>query len=352
MIYVKPNDLEKFINDTFTKVGLSALQSKTIANHMIFADTQGTDAHGILRLPIYIKRIQKKLINPEPKLKWERETNNSAVLDGDNGMGHYTAHVAMEKAIEKAKQHTIGFVTARNGNHYGAAASFTKLAADKKFIGFATTNAYPLMTPTGGRERVLGNNPISISVPREPKHPIILDISCSNVAMGKLILAEQKKEKIPYGWAVDKCGEPTNDPYEAFWGGGALVPVGEHKGYGIALIMEILAGVLSGALYGKQINNLYQTDESSPEGVGYVMAALNIEAFMPEKNFNKRLEDLISMIVNSEKKEGVEKIYIPGEIENNVRKERELTDIPINNDLLQQLKALNIELQLESELFM
>ena len=346
MVTIKIENLERFIKDSFLQVGLEDNQAGIAAKHMVFADSQGTDTHGIIRLPIYIERIKKGLIKAKPQLKWEKQTPNSAVLDGDQAIGHYAAHLAMQKATDKAKENTIGIVTVYNGDHFGAAACYSKMAADQGLIGFTTTNTSPLMAPTGGKERVLGNNPFSFAIPRESNYPILLDMATSTVAAGKLILYQQKGEKIPYGWAVDKQGEPTTDPYAGLTGGGSLLPIGGHKGYGLSLIMDILCGVLSGASYGTNVNRLYETNSNKPLGSGYMMVAINIESFISLHDFYARLEDLTSMVVNSPKQSHVDRIYLPGEIEDCVRKERSQNGVPINHQLHQELIQLSKELEM------
>jgi LDH2 family malate/lactate/ureidoglycolate dehydrogenase len=344
MISIKGEKLQEFIINTFTKAGLPKSQAEIASKHMVYADIRGIDTHGVIRLPIYIKRIKKDLIKANANYKWENETDNTVVLDADDGIGHYSAHIAMEKAIEKAKNNTIGMVFVKNGSHYGAAGCYSSMAAEQGFIGFTTTNTVSLMAPSGGAERVLGNNPLSFAVPREDADPILLDIACSTVAAGKLMLAEQKGESIPETWAVDKNGKPTTDPRAGFAEGGSLLPVGNHKGYGLALIMDILAGVLSGASYGKKVNSLYNLNTTESLGLGFVMMAINIDKILPKAIFNTRLEDLVSMIIDSEKAEGTNRIYLPGEIEQTVKADRKETGIPINGNLYSELKELSREL--------
>src|SRR5699024_7955050 len=187
----------------------------------------------------------------DPRYFWEKRGGSVSILHGDRGMGHFLGAIAMEKAIELAKQNTIGLVFVRGATHYGASGYYTQMAGQRGRIGFTTTNTMPLMAPTGGAERVLGNNPISFAIPRLDNNPIVLDMATSTVAAGRLIRGHQKGEEIPKVWALDKDGFPTSDPYAGFEGGGSLLPLGHHKGFGLALVMDVLAGVLSGASFGK-----------------------------------------------------------------------------------------------------
>ncbi len=273
---------------------------------MAYADERGIESHGLILLKTYVKRIEEGIIRKAPNYRWEMDNPNVALLDADGAMGHFAGKLAMEKAIEKADKQSIGLVLVKNTTHYGASGYYTELAAKHGMIGFSTTNTFPLMAPTGGVERILGNNPISISVPRGGEHPVILDMAASVVAAGKLVVATSKGETIPEGWAVDKNGEPTTDPYEGYLGGGTLLPLGDHKGYGLALVMDVLAGVLSGAGYGEKV------DHST---IGNVMMAIDIESILPRQTFSKRVDDLFGMVQGSRKSAGVEKIYLPGEIE-------------------------------------
>ena len=306
MIRMMPENLEKFINDVFVSAGLSEEQASIGACKMAFADSQGTDTHGILRLPIYVKRIQMGLYNKSPKVECVKETGNSAVIDGDNALGHYSTFKAMKVAIEKAKNNAISIVNLTNGNHFGAAAAYSKMAADEGMIGFITSNTAPVMAPTGSAERVLGNNPFSVAIPRKDDYPVILDVACSNVSGGKIILAHKKGESIPLGWTIDKQGKPTTDPFEGFVNGGALLPFAGHKGYGISLMMDVLAGILSGSNYGKNVGMVYDTTKVA--GVGCCIIVINIENFMPIDMFNQRIEDLLASIKNSTKAEGIDEI--------------------------------------------
>lgn len=339
------DNLRSYATEVLIRLGLEQSQAEISAHHIVFADAKGTDTHGIMQLPIYAKRIMDGGINSRPKLSWINETEHSAVLDADNGMGHYVTHLAMERAIEMARQHTISFVTIRGGSHFGAAASYTKMASDANMIGFITSNAAALMAATGGTERVLGNNPLSFAVPRKDEDPVILDMACSNVAMGKLVLAQTKGENIPLGWALDKDGNPTTDPYEGFQGGGSLVPIAGHKGYGLALIMDILSGVLSGSRYGKDVGRMANTDE--PTGVGCSMIVINIAKILPLEIFHDRLEDLLGMVTASGQESS--RIYLPGQKGSETARSRQQDGVPLPEKLRDQLKEIAAQLGFDSQ---
>ncbi|WP_153722451.1 Ldh family oxidoreductase [Sporosarcina cascadiensis] len=340
---IKYSDLQKLIYDSLVAAGLEDEQAQITTDHMAYADIHGTDTHGIMRLPIYVKRLTANVINKKPNYQILNETSNSLNIDADNGMGHYFTDMAMKKAIEKAKENTIGFVTVKNGNHFGALAPYSRLAAEENMIGFITTNAAPLMAPPGGAERMIGNNPVSFAVPRKDKSPLILDMALSKVAGGKLVLASKKGEDIPLGWALDNQGKPTTDPYEGFENNGILLPIGGHKGYGLSLVMDILAGVLSGAKYGKSVNRLYDTTQ--PLGSGHAVLVLNINNLMNLEEFYERLEDYFTEILSAKTTEDG-KIMIPGDIEAETAKTRESEGIPLPDKLWDELEEMLEDLNL------
>ena len=271
-------------------------------------------------------------------MTWEYETSNSVVLNADNGLGHYTTQVATEKAIEKAQENGISFVSIYNNNHFGAAGCYAKMIADKGMIGFVTTNGAPLMAPVGGAERVLGNNPFSFAIPRKEQDPVVFDMANSVVSAGKLMVAEQNGESILEGWALDAEGNATTDPYKGYKGGGTLVPIASHKGFGLSLIMDILSGVLSGANFGKNIHGL--ADFGHITGNGCAIIVINIEKIMPKERFFDRLEELLSMVVDSKRTDGVDKIYLPGEKGQETRKKNFDTGIQVNAILHQELQEV------------
>jgi LDH2 family malate/lactate/ureidoglycolate dehydrogenase len=250
----------------------------------------------------------------------------------------------MQMAIEKADKYSVGVVVVKNSNHFGAAAAYTLQAVKKDMIGFATTNAPCRMVPTGGIEQIIGNNPFSYAIPSGDELPIVLDVSCSVVSLGKIILKIKKGENIPLGWALDKDGNATTDPCAAIEGGGSLVPIGEYKGYGMALVSEILSGILSDSIDGIDVQSLYNLNTDKKFGAGHFFLAIKIDNFIPINSFKYRIDKRIKEIKNSAKKEGVKRIYLPGEIEFR-NKEKNLRDgIPIAKEVLEDLRKTAKEL--------
>jgi LDH2 family malate/lactate/ureidoglycolate dehydrogenase len=340
LMKIDPKKHMILIEDVLTKAGLPETHAKAASKIMYYADIRGLDSHGLILLQTYIDRINNNIINKSPNFLWEEKSEIISVLDGDKGIGHFVGDMAMKEAIKIAKEKSLGLVFVKNATHYGASGYYTELAASHGMIGFTTTNTMPLMAPTGGIERIIGNNPISLSVPRRGKEPIILDMAISVAAAGRIILANQKNEKIPLGWALNKDGDPTTDAYEGFEGGGTLLPIANYKGYGLAFFMDILSGVLTGSGYSKYVGH---------SDIGFVFMAIDIEKIMPSQLFNQRLEDYISIIKNSRKLNDEASIFLPGEIEYSKKKEREQSGIVINDKLYMELEQLTLHLNISLE---
>lgn len=301
--------LKDIVTQILFKSGFPQEDSALIADFLLQADLNGISTHGLARLNLYIERAENNALNKQPVVKIIKDTNATTVVDADNGMGIVAAKKAIELVTAKAKEFGIGFATIRNSNHIGALSYLTNIIQKQGFIGFACTNTSPIMAPYGGKDAVLGNNPFSVAVPYNP--PIIFDTALSITARGNIILAEREGKKIPEGWAVNDKGQVTTDPKEALLG--AVLPMAKHKGYGMALLIDILAGVLSGAQYGTNLGSFVPPDYSKPLGFGHVVMAIDIESFMNKEEFNERLKALVEMIKGSSPAEGFSEIFIPGE---------------------------------------
>jgi LDH2 family malate/lactate/ureidoglycolate dehydrogenase len=248
----------------------------------------------------------------------------------------------MKLAIEKAAKTGIAVVSVKNSNHFGASAFYAMQAVEQGMIGFAATNAGPTMAPTGGREGRLGNNAAAIAVPAGNFPPLVLDMATGAVAWGKIFVAQQEKRKIPTTWALDKNGVPTDDPNAAAHQG-LIQPFGGYKGYGLSLLIDILTGVLSGGGFSTHVRTLYKEIET-PSQVAHMCAALRVEAFMPLSEFQQRMDAIIELMRSCPKAPGVERIFVPGEIEYETEKRRHAEGIPINPDLQAELTTLAAEL--------
>ncbi|KYH30681.1 Ldh family oxidoreductase [Neomoorella mulderi] len=333
------DELSTFTIKVLEKVGVNAENASLVADTLIQAELRGVESHGVVRLPLYVKRILQGGTKANPCLKKVAEGPATAIIDGDSGMGQIASYHAIKLAMDKARRNGIGAVGVRNSSHFGTAAYYTMVALKEDMIGIALTNSPTVIAPTGGITPLLGNNPWSIAVPAGKYLPIVVDFAISVVARGKIRLAALKNEKIPYGWANDSAGNPTQDPLEALKG--AMMPIGGHKGYGMALAIDLLAGVLTGSSFGPWVKN--QEDVSSPQNVGHFFVAIDIDKFMPVEDFKNRVDALIERIKSSRLATGCEKIYIPGELEYLCQKERSRKGIPVSQESQQKLSILGKE---------
>jgi len=340
VVLTKAEPLSQFCVQLFEKAGVPTEDAKVLMDNLIEADLRGVDTHGVTRIAIYIERLQAGSVKAKPQMKILRETPVSAILDGDHGLGQVISAKAMEMAIEKAKKGVFGLVGVRNSTHNGAMAFFANMAVKEDLIGIGLTNTVPLMAVTGGNQAMIGNNPLSIAAPAGAEKPVIFDMACSIAARGKIILAAKKGEKIPLGWANDKDGLPTEDAKAALEG--LILPVGEHKGYGLALMVDVLSGVLMGANFGPEVGPLY--NNPGAQGIGHLLAAINIEAFIPLAEFKARMDKMIRDIKNSKKAKGAEEIFLPGEIEMGIEAKRRQEGIPLSRAVYDELCGLGQKL--------
>jgi LDH2 family malate/lactate/ureidoglycolate dehydrogenase len=339
-ILVDSEYLKTFIRDIFMSVKVTEEDAILTSNSLVEADLRGIYSHGVMRVPIYIKRIKLGLVNPISKINVIKDNKAIAVLDAHNCLGQVSSTKAMKMAIEKADKYSIGAIVVKNSNHFGAAAGYTLQAVEKDMIGYATTNAACRMVPTGGTEQIIGNNPFSYAIPAGKALPVVLDISCSVVSVGKILLKRKKGEELPLGWALDREGNPTTDAFTAIDGGGSLVPIGEHKGYGVALVNDILSSSLGDSIGGTAVTSLYNFNTSKKSETGHFFMAIKIDNFIPINRFKQRIDKKIKAIKNSAKKEGVEQIYLPGEIEFNIKEKNLKFGIPISKEVLDDLKLM------------
>lgn len=338
-IKLKETKLRRFCENILIKVGLSQEDASIVSDHLIFANLRGIDSHGVVGFPLYLQRLVEGGTKIKPKIKKIKEKATWALLDGDNGMGQVVGVYATKLAIEKAKGEGISFIGVRGSSHYGVASYYTIKAAEANMIGFSMSNSRLAMAAWGGAKRVIGNNPLSIAVPCQEGKPIVLDIAMSKVAAGKVRLAARNKERIPKGWIIDRCGRDTENPGD-LPEGGALLPFGEHKGYGLAIMVEVLTGVLTGAGMLGQIP-LWFKEIRNPLNMGHCFAAIDIESFTDLQNFKKRLNWVIQEIKSSPLAEGARGVFIPGEIELEIEKRRRKEGIPLSEAIWQDFKKLS-----------
>ncbi|MFO7929472.1 MAG: Ldh family oxidoreductase [Candidatus Humimicrobiaceae bacterium] len=316
----KKEDLINYTIKFMNKLGVSEEDAKIVGDVLISADLRGINSHGLIRLSTYYgNRLLKKYMNPTTPIKVLSETDTTALIDGGNGLGQVAAYKAMEKCINKAKKANVAIVTVKRSNHFGIAGYYSMMALEHNMIGISLTNSQPLVAPTYGKSAVFGTNPISIAAPSYKENPFVLDMATSTVPIGKVKVYEKKGEKIPLGWGIDDEGNLTEDPKKVQSGGpGAVTPLGgsdimrSYKGYGLAIMVDILCGVLSGSAH---LTNIGFPHEPRESNIGHFFVAINIDAFRPVIDFKKQMDSLIEELKNAPRAKGKEKIYVAGEKE-------------------------------------
>lgn len=343
-MYIQQDKISSFSNQCFTKLGMPKEEAEVITNVLLEADLREIHSHGFMRLPIYIERIQKGLIREKAEISYEKNSGTMALLDGNYSAGQVAAYQAMEASIKKAEQSGIGLAVVKNSNHFGISAYYSMMAAKKNMIGIVISNTAPLMPSIGGAEKVIGNNPISIAAPVREGAPLVLDMAMSNTAFGKILYAQEENKNIPEGWGVDAMGAPTTDPDKVV-NGGFLAPVGGPKGFGLALMAEVLTGVLSGGDFSEMIPSMYDVDKK--QSISHFMLSIDIGKLIPLELYYSNIEQLSSYVKNSKKAKGVDDIYLPGEIEFLKEKKNNIQGVPMQEKTFNKLNELAEELKID-----
>lgn len=305
---VDPEGVRKILTRIFVKSGIPEENAIIIADNLITADLRGVSSHGVARIKSYLERAKKENWKADPKISFT-EHGAVCVVDGDDGFGSVVGTRAMERAVELAKRYGIGMCAVKRSAHYGMASYYALKAAKEGLIGFSCTNGVSNLAHFGSMEGMLGTNPFSLAIPVEGSFPLVLDVACSVTARGNISNAKREGEKIPLGWAIDAEGNPTTDPVAALTG--AVLPFAGHKGSGIAIMVDILCGILNSGVTSKHVR---ENKEAGPE-VGHLMMAIDPRAFLTEEEFKERLTKYQEELHNAKKSPGISRIYLPGEIE-------------------------------------
>jgi L-2-hydroxycarboxylate dehydrogenase (NAD+) len=330
--------LERFSARVFEHFGVPSEEAEVAAKVLSSADRRGIDSHGVARLHTYFDMLELGRINPRPKLTIVRETASTATIDGDNGLGLVVGPKANAIAMAKARDAGSGWVSVRNTNHFGIAGWYVLEALKQDLIGWAMTNSTKLVAPLWGAERMLGTNPIAIAFPGLEEPPIVIDMATCAAAYGKIEIARRAGEKIPAGWAIDREGRVTDDPEKMILGG-ALLPLGSdrerggHKGYGLALMVDVLSAVLSGANWGP-FTPPFALRQEIPErsvgkGIGHFFGAMRIDGFIDPDEFKRQIDDLIRTFRKTKPAPGTGGPLIPGDPEREAEKVRSKEGIPL-----------------------
>jgi LDH2 family malate/lactate/ureidoglycolate dehydrogenase len=339
-------ELEQFCIEALTKVGVSQIDARTTAEVLVTTDTWGIFTHGTKNLRGYIRRIRGGGLGARATPKIVKDGPAWVVVDGDSALGMVTSVFAMRTAIEKARRAGFAYVGVRNSCHFGAAGYYASLAIPENMIGIAMCNDRPTVTVPGSRAAVLGSNPLAFGVPAGSERPLLMDMATSTVAGGKVFAAATRGERIPDHWLVDANGLPTADP-KLFPDSATLTPMAGHKGYGLALLIEMLSGVLTGAAIARHVISWSFDDASLKTGHGAAFIAVDINSIMPIEQFKARVDQTIREIRESPKAKGADRIYLPGEMEWERREKALAEGIDLPEDVATRLRTLGDELGLK-----
>jgi LDH2 family malate/lactate/ureidoglycolate dehydrogenase len=332
---IEASVLAAFVQRTLAAAGLPATDAAQVAELMVEADLRGSDTHGVIRLPLYVRRLKAGGINKRPNIRVVRDKPSAALVDGDNGMGHLVMRCAAHTAIEKAKQTGIGWVGARMSNHAGPAALYALMPLAHDMIGiYLAVGSNNHLPPWGARENLLGTNPIAVAIPAAAEPPVVLDMAPTVAAFGKVRLKAQRGEEMPVGWMIDRDGKPLTDAKRA--DEGFLLPIGDYKGYGLSLIIGLLAGTLNAAAFGKDVVDFVK-EPGKTANTGHAVVALSIAALAPVDEFKRQVDAAVRTMRAAERLPGIERIRLPGEQSHRTRLDRAKSGVPMPKPLRDSL---------------
>ena len=356
---INEHTLRQFTENIFKAMGCSAEHARLAADVLLMADLRGIDSHGVARLSGYVRLWEQQRINATPDIRVVHETPTTATVDGDRGLGLVVAPYAMDIALQKARQYGSGWVAIRNSNHFGIAGYHALKAVAQDMVGYAMTNASPLVAPTFGAERMLGTNPMCYAFPAGKYPPVVVDMATAAAANGKLEIAERAGKPIPEGWVLNAEGQPSNDP-TALKKGGVLLPLGSdyahgsHKGFGLSATVDILSGVLSGANYGPWAPPFVAFLQPAPDepglGLGHFVGAMRVDGFRPVADFKQNMDQWIERFKTSKPINEQQPVIIPGEPEDAATAQRKANGIPLVDAVWHDLQALAQRFQLADRL--
>ena len=349
IIKAPAEDLRELVIAVLQAYEVPAADARVTADHLVQASLRGVESHGFVRLKGYVERIKAGGNNPRPEMRVVKETSISAVVEGDNSLGQVGGKWAMGLALKKARADGIGMVAMRNSNHYGMAAYYSMMAVAEGMIGFSATNVLACMAPTGGVEARIGNDPISVALPAEEEPAVVLDIATSKSSWGKALVCLNKNEPLPADCFQDAQGRPTLDA-AAFLDGGTLLPIAEHKGYGMSLCISLLCGLLADGAFDTELPHLYKK-LGEPGANSFLMGAVQVDLFIPASHFKERMDSIIRLVRSTRCGKGVSRVYLPGEIEHETEQQRKKDGIPLNKELAEELIAVAEQAHLERSLY-
>ncbi|ETN39160.1 uncharacterized protein HMPREF1541_05383 [Cyphellophora europaea CBS 101466] len=336
-LHVTADNARTLVQSILIGNGVPPANATIIAKCLIAADLRGIDTHGMNRIPSYMTRIRNGVLSPTAEPTYSEVTPVAGQVDGHNAFGFLNAHLGMTRAIAMAHTYGIGMVSVRHSNHFGMSAWVVQQALDAGMMALVFTNSSPALPAWGGRDKLLGVSPIAAGAPAgQGSPPFILDMAPSVAARGKIYKALRRGEAIPEDWALDAEGRRTTDPTAAL--GGSMLPMGGPKGSGLSVLMDVFSGVFSGSAYAGGVKGPY--DPSGEADVGHWLFVMRPGLFVGEDEFRNRMDHLYQRVVGSERMEGVQRIYFPGELEIEEQKKRERDGIPL---VRAEVEALNAE---------
>jgi LDH2 family malate/lactate/ureidoglycolate dehydrogenase len=358
LAYIPVEVLHAFMVDVFAGLGTPPDDARICADVLIASDLRGIESHGVGRLKYYYDRIRAGVHRTETEIEVVRETETTALIDGHHGMGHVIAYRAMQLAIQKARQHGLGAVSVRNGTHFGIAGYYPLRAAEEGMMGLAVTNARPAIVPTFGTEPMLGTNPIAFAAPSDLDYPFWFDAATSISQRGKIEVAARAEEPVPEGWVVDQYGEALTDAGQILGaldkGEAGLLPLGGagellagYKGYGLAVIVEILSASLSGGAFMKDLQGFAPDGSRRPYMLGHFFLAIDVEHFIPLEVSKQITGGIVRALQASRKAPGHDRIYVAGEKEWEQEKVVRQRGVPTNSNLRKELQIMRDDLGIE-----
>ncbi|WP_408007927.1 ureidoglycolate dehydrogenase [Pseudalkalibacillus sp. A8] len=333
-VIVKKEELKTLVVQKLTEADVSEDHARVVADVLVHADLRGVHSHGVLRTEHYVKRLKEGGMNPNPKFAVEQKGRSAALFDGDNGMGHVIAKEAMDHAIKLSKENGIGIVGIVNSSHCGALSYFAEQAAAEETISMIMTHTDSAVVPFGGSEPYFGTNPIAYGFPAKEQKPIILDMATSNVALGKILHAREQGTSIPDNWGVDGNGNPVTDPNLVKH----LLPVGGPKGYGLALTVDVMTGVLTGSAFGPSITTMYG-DYGKNRHLAHVIITIDPGLFIGKDQFLSNIDQMINELHEVQHAEGFSSVLVPGEPEQLKEELRSTEGIPLSRSIYDYLKS-------------
>ncbi|MFD1851516.1 Ldh family oxidoreductase [Oceanobacillus bengalensis] len=322
MVEIEIEKLNKLMTDILLSNGVSEEEAPVVVDSILEAERSGVESHGVLRLKPYVQRIKDGLVNANPDIKIAVDRDSIIVVDGDNGLGQVVAEKTLEICYDRLEKSSIMVASVRNSNHFGTSGYFSRKAAEKGYLAMIASNASPTMAPWGGLDPLLGTNPIAMSFPIVENSNFTLDMATSATAKGKIRTFERKGIDMPTGYALDKDGYDTTDPKAAL-DGGTILPLGQHKGYGLSMFVDVLCAGLSAASLSYETDSMFNSNNIA--NIGHFFLLIKIDDIVQREQFDNRMQEWINTIKSSETRPGFEEIYIPGEIENNKLSNQEET---------------------------